>query len=173
IYLGPTLQKRIIPVFHYALQPWGYLVLGVSETVGRFTDLFATVDKKQKIFLRKQASVRLPLEVGMRGYVSEEKGDREQTGLPEPGTLAESVAGRFDLWTVASHRLLERYDLAGVIVDEMMNILQFHGNTDPYLRLPSGKASLNLLDLVREGLSLELLTAIYEAKITNMAIAKE
>lgn len=172
IYLGPALQKKIIPVFHYALQPWGYLLLGASETVGRFSDLFALIDKKHKIFLRKQAPVRLPVEAGMRRYVPEEKGARERAEVAKVGTPTE-VVGRFDLWTEASHRLMERYSLAGVIVDERLDILQFHGNTEPYLRLPSGKASLNLLDMTREGLALELQTAIYEAKISNMAVGKD
>src|SRR5665213_1123255 len=63
IYLEPTLQKRALATFHYALKPEGFLFLGASESVGQFTDLFETVDKKQKIFSRKSATLlpHLPL----------------------------------------------------------------------------------------------------------------
>ena len=56
IYFGPTLQKRVVPLLHYALRPDGYLVLGSSETVGRSTDLFAPVDRKHKIYVRRASS---------------------------------------------------------------------------------------------------------------------
>src|SRR2546427_13033565 len=53
IYLSAALQERVIPVFHYALKPTGFLKLGPSESVGRFTNLFSAVDKKHKIYARK------------------------------------------------------------------------------------------------------------------------
>src|SRR5205807_9952459 len=62
IYLGPVLQKRIMPMFHYALKTSGFLLLGSSETVGSFPDLFAPVDKKNRIYSRKAATARLAID---------------------------------------------------------------------------------------------------------------
>src|SRR5205085_2091332 len=62
IYLGPILQKRLIPIFHYALKPDGYLILGTAESVGTYSDLFAVVDKRQKVFVRKMTSGRALLD---------------------------------------------------------------------------------------------------------------
>ena len=58
IYLTPVLQKRVIPTFHYALNPNGFLVLGASETVGSFADLFGVVDPKSRIYAKKAAGLR-------------------------------------------------------------------------------------------------------------------
>ena len=58
IYLEPAMQKRVIPLFHYALNPSGMLALGSSESIGTFTDLFAQVDKKQKIFSKRVTALR-------------------------------------------------------------------------------------------------------------------
>ena len=58
IYLGPDAQERVIPTFHYALRPQGYLLLGSSESIGSATDLFAAVDKKHKIFVKKPGTRR-------------------------------------------------------------------------------------------------------------------
>ena len=55
IYLGPSLQKKAIPTFHYALKPGGFLLLGASESIGTFTELFEPVDKKFKIYSKKSA----------------------------------------------------------------------------------------------------------------------
>ena len=54
IYMGGELQKKLIPLFHYALNPGGLLFLGTSETVGEFADLFATLDRKSKLYQRKE-----------------------------------------------------------------------------------------------------------------------
>ena len=50
IYLGAVLQKKVLHTFHYALRPGGFLMLGTSETIGSYADLFALVDKKNKIY---------------------------------------------------------------------------------------------------------------------------
>ena len=54
IYMGGELQKKLIPLFHYALNPGGFLFLGTSETVGEFADLFAALDRKSKLYQRKE-----------------------------------------------------------------------------------------------------------------------
>ncbi len=53
IYMNSDLQRRVLPLFHYALQPMGYLFLGTSESVGDYADLFSPIDRKWKIFVRK------------------------------------------------------------------------------------------------------------------------
>jgi len=58
IYLGPPLQKKLLPIFHYALKPSGLLMLGSSETIGAFSDLFVLVDKKEKIYTKKPGRYR-------------------------------------------------------------------------------------------------------------------
>src|SRR5262249_59156336 len=67
IYLGPELQKRCMPVFHYALNPGGYLLLGTSETTGPAADLFTLVDRKHKIYSRKATAPAANLEFTSRG----------------------------------------------------------------------------------------------------------
>ncbi|MGX8008928.1 CheR family methyltransferase [Mesorhizobium sp. ORM8.1] len=81
IYFGPDIQNRVIPIFHYALKPSGYLFLGTSESIGQHTDLFATVDKKQRVFRAREDVLpksRLPLLVGesSRGFHSCPMGDQ-------------------------------------------------------------------------------------------------
>src|SRR5262249_48137353 len=87
IYLGPELQKRAMPIFHYALNPAGYLLLGPSETVGVFSDLFELVDKRAKIYAKKVVPGRLEIE--LRPYT----GFAEIKTL-EPARLAPSSQGR-------------------------------------------------------------------------------
>ena len=58
IYLGKESQRRAMAVFHYALQPAGFLLLGKSEAIGRFPDLFAPVDRKYKIYSKMPGPAR-------------------------------------------------------------------------------------------------------------------
>ena len=79
IYLEPSLQKKVLPTFHYALKPEGYLFLGASESIGGFTELFEPVDKKQKIFSRKPAQTRvfhLPVKLGSGARVAPDTATR-------------------------------------------------------------------------------------------------
>ena len=65
IYIQPALQKKIVPILHYALKPSGFLVLGSSESLSAFPDLFSIVDKKHKIFSKKPAASRLSYDFGL------------------------------------------------------------------------------------------------------------
>lgn len=168
IYLNLTLQKKVIPALHYALQPKGYLVLGTSETVDGFVDLFATVDKKHRIYSKKPAPSRLPVDFATRGYSLEHLAIEKGSHMPR-----DIMPPEFDVQKEANDIVLEKYAPAGVIVDANMEILQFRGHTGPYVEPVPGKASLNLLNMAREELALDLRTAINEAKTTNAPVNKE
>jgi two-component system CheB/CheR fusion protein len=168
IYLGPLLQKKVIPIFHYALNPSGYLMLGNSETIGTFSDLFGLVDKKHKIYSRKSVSARPTVDFVTRDYGME----KAETGRQAVRT-GESLWSSFDLQKEADRIILNRYAPAGVTINEDMEILQFRGRTSLFLEHAPGAASLNLLKMVREDLLIDVRTAIHEAKKRDAAVKKE
>jgi two-component system CheB/CheR fusion protein len=159
IYLAPPLQKRVIPTFHYALNPTGFLMLGSSETVGPFSDLFHVVDKKHKIYSKKQSAFRQYPHFNAADYLAGPPGEARTISQPSP-TPAE-------LQKEADRIVLGRYAPAGVLVSESLEILQFRGRTSPYLEPAPGAPSLNLLKMAREGLYVELKTALAEARNNN------
>ena len=162
IYLGPVLQKRLIPVFHYALKPNGFLLLGTSETIGA-TDLFSLVDKKYKIYARLAGVERAPLDL-----------HREEVELPHqnPRTTMEDWTD-LELAREADRIVLGKYAPAGVVIDSDFNVVQFRGRTSPYLEPPSGTATLNLLAMAREGLGPELRSALMKVRSSNIAVRRE
>jgi len=170
IYLGSVLQKRVIPIFHYGLKTSGFLVLGTSESIGTFADLFKLVDKKYKIYLRKLTSTRLPIDLVKADddYMTEKKG----IGTRMRNTSEQSPY-TFNLTKEVDALLLARYAPAGVVINNDMEIIQFRGHTDTYLSHVPGKASLNLLKMSREGLVVDLRRAIQEAQKTGMPVRKE
>jgi two-component system CheB/CheR fusion protein len=157
IYLGDALQRRVITVFHYALNPGGYLMLGRSETVGLHSDLFAVTDPRWRIFRRKPgAASRREIEYHTHPFVAPELPRRRQA--PEsPG-----VAGSGE-WE-ANRLLLERYAPPSVIIDADLRILRSRGQTSRYFELPDGEATLDALKMVRPGLLAALRAALGEAR---------
>lgn len=159
IYFGPALQKRVIPTFHYALKPDGLLLLGGSETIGGFADLFALADRRHKLYTRKPSAHRMEFELPRHGPA-------EEPAAPRPAAAPATAAG-FDYQREADRILLGKYTPPGVVVNEHLDILQFRGHTGPYLEPAAGAASLNLLKMAREGLLLELRGAINDARRHN------
>ena len=156
IYLGPVLQKKIIPIFHFALKPGGYLVLGKSEAISAFQEMFNLVDKKHKVYLKKDLPGRLPLRFSLEAYA-------ERESLPLQAIAPEDTPTGLDLAKEADRIILARFAPAGVVVDENLKILQFRGHTGPFLEPMAGEASLNLLRMVREGLRAEVGAALHQA----------
>lgn len=161
IYLGPVLQKRVIPIFHYALKPNGFLLLGSSEAIGSFGELFTAVDKKSKIYERR-LSARPPLEFPRDEALT----DREPAHRIQDWNEA-------DLLREADRIALSKYAPPGVVVDDDLNIVQFRGHTSLYLESAPGMASLNLLKMAREGLVTELRNAMLKARKDNTAVRRE
>ncbi|MCB2180518.1 MAG: PAS domain-containing protein [Desulfobulbaceae bacterium] len=155
IYLGPELQKRLIPLFHYSLKPNGILFLGSSEAIGQALDLFAVVDKKWKIYKRKSlsaAAARLGLELPVAPAIREST----QPQLPEPIRKTEELSA-FQL----VETILQQVNAPPcVIIDETSNIIYVHGRTGKYLEPAMGKVSVNILDMARPGLKMDLAAAI-------------
>ncbi len=164
IYLDGSLQKKLMPIFHYALRSQGFLVLGRSEGANEFSDLFTLIDRKGRIFAKK------PMALEERAYSTLNEWSTINTrtvALPLPASRD------FDLQKEVTRTLLADYTPPGVVVNSDLEIVQFHGHTGPYLDPVAGVASLRLLKMAREGLPLELRTAIHQAQEANKTIIKE
>jgi two-component system CheB/CheR fusion protein len=156
IYMEPELQKKVLPLFYYSLRPAGFLFLGTSESVGEFTDLFDTVDKKHRIFRRQETGLALRPPIGFLTRPSIE--EAAAMGLPEAAKREKRISVR----EVAERSLLQYYTPACAIVNEKGEVLYFHGRTGKYLEPAPGEATLNILRMAREGLRLELTTAVHK-----------
>jgi two-component system CheB/CheR fusion protein len=168
IYLGPVLQKKVIPLFHYALSSPGFLLLGTSETVGSFSDLFTLADKKHKIYAKKATATRPAFDFVIGDYGVEKVNAGRGIGKP-----SEIEYGGFDIRKETDRIILNKYSPAGITINENLEILQFRGHTGAYLEPMPGVASLNLLKMVREDLAHDVRSAIQEAKKKGANVRRE
>jgi two-component system CheB/CheR fusion protein len=169
IYLEPVLQNKIIALFHYATRPGGYLVLGTSEGVGSATNLFTTVDRTHKIFLKKTTAVRQPVSFSLN-----HPAERAEYGAVRiPSKPPESAWNYLEAQKEFDRRLLSQYSPATVFVNEDLEIIHSRGNVNRYLKLAPGRASLSILKMAREGLLLDLRNAIARAKKENVPVRKQ
>jgi two-component system CheB/CheR fusion protein len=159
IYLESTLQRKILPVFHYSLNPTGLLFLGSAESIAAASDLFTVVDKQHRIYGRKAAPLRLTLQ-GMHGTAVPERSD--------PDRVRTTFSG-IDLQRKTDLIIQSKYAPAAVVVDADLQILQFRGRTGFYLEPPSGEATLNLFRMARENLAVPLRKAIEAAGRQNIS----
>jgi two-component system CheB/CheR fusion protein len=161
IYLSQSLQKRVIPVFHYALNPNGFLMIGNTEgLVGPGSELFEIAERKQKIYRKK--AIATPLTFGFSIHMSEPHTPLDHVA-PEAKT-GEPARIATDLQRESDRLLLARYAPPSVVVNDQLEIIQTRGHTGPYLELPAGKVSMNVLKMARPGLLYELQNAVEEAK---------
>ncbi|HEY3760405.1 MAG TPA: chemotaxis protein CheB [Verrucomicrobiae bacterium] len=167
IYLGPTLQRKVMPVFHYALRPTGLLMLGASETIGAFSDLFSLTDKKAKIYSRKVAQSRPAVSFGHEMPASPRMGETE---MPPPMQVTPPIS---EVQKQADRIVLTSYSLPGVVINSNMEVLQFRGRTGLFLEHAHGEATLNLLRMAREGLMPELRAAVAKTIKQNVRVRQE
>ncbi len=165
IYLGGVLQKKVLQIFHYALNPEGFLMLGTSESIGSHADLFAMVDRKSKIYTKKSIASRINYEFNTRTYHADD------SPPPYPREAPRSSAAGYQ--QEADQLVLNQYGPPGVVINLDMEILSFRGATGPYLNPAPGSASLNLLKLVRQELSVELRSAIHKARKEQITVRQE
>src|SRR6185312_9662432 len=164
IYLGPVLQKKVMPIFHYSLQPGGYLMLGSSETIGSFANLFTLSDKKNKIYCKLETQTRPEMD-----FFPTQAADVAETRQLAP----KEEISQFDLQRRTDEILLSQYTPGGVVVNARLEVLHFRGKTGYYIEPAPGTASLNLLKMVREELVVDLRTAFAQAVKTNLPVRKD
>lgn len=157
IYMGPELQRRVLPLFHYALKPSGFLFLGTSETVGTADDLFDAVDRKLKIYRRREDSVARAQLFGLPAGTS---------AIPAtfPTAVAPVIREKPDIGELARRAIIREFTPAFVVVDPDNQIVYFHGPTGKFLEPPSGTPSLDVLQMAKEGLRGALRTVLHRAR---------
>jgi len=164
IYFGSDLQKKIIPLFHYALVPGGFLFLGTSETIGEFGDLFSTLDRKAKLYQRKE------------DFVAAQRLARFTPPLTSldialPKTAGKTAAIKPSLRKLTEEALLQQVAPAAALVNAQGDILYLHGRTGLYLEPAPGETGVsNILKMAREGLRQELTLALHKIVRANEMI---
>lgn len=163
IYLESALQERVFATFHYALRSEGLLLVGPAETVGSSTALFSPLDEPHRIYSRKAKS-------GPPALLTS-RGDVRPFRLAGERPVQRPKAGS-DISREVDRMLLARFGPAGVLVDAGLRVIEFRGDTGPFLDHGQGKASLELEHLLRRGLLMDLRLAIDEARRTQLPVRK-
>jgi two-component system, chemotaxis family, CheB/CheR fusion protein len=169
IYLEPVLQNKVISFFHYATRPGGFLVLGSSEGLGTASDLFAPVDRAYKIFSRKPAQGRQVVTFSLQSDPTRTYYNPARIPAKQPDAPPNFV----DMQKEFDRKLLTQYVPATVFIGEDDEILHTRGNVNGYLKLAPGRASLNLLKMVLDGLQFDLRSALARARKDNRAVKKQ
>jgi two-component system, chemotaxis family, CheB/CheR fusion protein len=170
IYLSPVLQKKVIPIFHYALKPNGFLLVGNTEgLLGSGAEIFDLVDRKSKIYQKKAVPSPVTFGLTVSAHMSTEKGQER----PQRSKDEDPAKTPVDVQREADRLLLSKYVPSAVVVNDDLEILQTRGRTNRYLELPAGRASLNLLKMARPGLLYELRALLEKARKSAVPISKE
>lgn len=165
IYFGPEVQNQVIPTFHYALKPGGYLFLGTSENVSQFTDLFTPIDKKNRVFQSRDAPAvapRVPLMV---------------SSVRPGGSSIDQAAGKMPTGSVLRQtvemQVLHAFSPAHVVVNRDGDVIFYSARTGKYLEPTAGLPNRQLLAMTRKPLRLELRTILREAMETQSRVVRD
>ncbi|HEY2397124.1 MAG TPA: CheR family methyltransferase [Rudaea sp.] len=165
IYLDSSLQQKLLPILHYSLQPVGFLWLGTSETIGSFRELFDVQDARNKVYVKKAGTARASIRIPHRVVVP---------ALPRIERPSEVLFGAVnDPQREADRILLARHAPPGVVINTELEIIQFRGDTSPYLTPAPGRATLNLLKMLREGLIMAVRAAAHRAMAERSTVHQQ
>ena len=170
IYLAPELQKKLIPLFHYTLNPGGILFLGSAETVGSFTGLFGSLEGKMRLYRRLEGGVgaaHIDFPAAFSTKPAPLPGDGPGEGYHPP--MASSTTPNLQM--LADHVLVQRFSPAAVLASDKGDILYISGRTGKYLEPAVGRANMNLFAMAREGLRLDLASAFSTALREERVVA--
>lgn len=161
IYLETELQNRLIPIFHYALKFGSVLFLSPSESTGNHTELFTSLNRKWKFYLSTNSASSS--RILMTSPMTWAKGSSDKA----PEVMMKKIKEP-NLTELARRLLIQFFAPASVITDPKGELIYVHGDTGKYLRPGPGQASLNVIEMAREGLEIQLRTAIHAAGDQNM-----
>jgi two-component system CheB/CheR fusion protein len=165
IYFDAGLQAKLMPLFHYSLLPGGVMLLGSSETIGRFSDLFEPIDAKSRLYLRLKSRSK-----GLRGYLMTEFPPLNQKTEDLPVISANPVNIPDTLQSAANELLLQSFSPAAVVVNASGDITYISGRTGKYLEPAAGKANWNFHSMIREGLRAPVSEALLKAPSMSESI---
>ena len=158
IYLTPEIQKRLIALFHYALNPEGFLFLGNSETLGSMVEVFDVIDNKNKIFKKKEIPSYKKNGINIfPPLVDRFKVKNYEVKQKEVISLQELI----------QQELLNTFSPPSIIIDDKNKILYFHGQTNKFFDPPKGIAKMDVISMAKESLKVELSTSIRKARLKN------
>ena len=170
IYMDTELQKKLIPLFHFALKPSGILFLGTSEGIGDFSTLFNVLDRKVKFYQRKEQYSgankntlgRVPPPLFDTGLMPVANNVKAQSN---------AVAVKMSLKELTEQTLLQKIAPASALVNERGDILYLHGRTGMYLEMSAGEVGINnILKMSREGLRRDLTSTLLAAVKTKTTV---
>lgn len=158
VYFGSELQKKLIHLFHFSLKQPGILVIGSSETIGNFIDLFDPLDKKHKIFRR------IPSEISSQSLL-QFPNSRTFPKMPVPKTDDQRKSSSNMTDAKLLKTILAQSEIPScIIVDDTAEKIYIHGRTGRYLEPAERKASLNLLKMAHPSIETALSKAFRRTK---------
>ena len=168
IYMEQDLQKKLLPLFHYCLNPGGILFLGSAETIGHSNNLFETIDGKSRIFRQLSKGVRsIPLDFPA-AFNHTSLPILANKDLQQPHNTSE-----VNLQVMTDQVLLNHYAPAAVLTNENGDIIYINGRTGKYLEPAAGKANWNIFAMAREGIRFELTTLFSNAITKKSSVSKK
>lgn len=153
IYLDVETQKKLLPLFHYALNPGGYLFLGSAETLSSHSELFTPVDGKLRLFKCEKNASRQDSVLFPTSFIP------IMPGLPKEPTVVKPE----NIQSFAEKLLLRKYSPPAVLVNDKGDIIYTSARTGKYLEPPVGKANLNIFAMARDGLRRDLYSTFQRA----------
>ena len=163
IYFKPALQRALLPLFHYSLRPGGVLLLGNSESLGRFDGQFESADPKLRIYNRPKA---VPANRAPSFPVRPLAGSplAKESRVPDRQTPA------VNLQATADQLLLQNFSPPAVLVNDRGDILYINGRTGQYLEPAAGKANWNIHVMARGELRAALSAALLQASTRHESV---
>jgi len=161
IYFSAVLQEKLLPLFQYALNPHGLLLLGSAESIGNFGYLFTPLDPKIRLYQRIDNPLPKPeVDFLNKNFIT----------MPAVRQVVDDAGLPANLQQLMDRTLLEQYAPAAVLVNAEGDILYFSGHTGKYLEPSAGKVNMNIYAMAREGLRQELTGSIRLALQHNTAV---
>jgi len=166
IYLNPGLQRQIIPLFHYALRPGGCLFLGLSENVAKHNDLFRSLDRKNRLFQRRDLVSRP--KVPLRQFLPHSRQDTPTSEASQNALLDSS-----GLMLKVVSTIVEQFTPAYVIVNGSGEALYFSAGTGKYLQAAAGPPTRDIVAMARPGLRADLRAALHGARHSGQQVVRD
>jgi two-component system, chemotaxis family, CheB/CheR fusion protein len=162
IYFNQSLQNRVVPLFHYVLNPNGFLFLGKSESINQYSDLFSPVSKRWRVFERREV-------VGTAGFAFKHR------QMPNFQLKAAKIGKKPEMTINDAMRdaVLNTFGQPAVLIDDRLQVVCFRGDTSPFLRPPEGEVNLDILQMARDNVRLDLRTLVHRCSRQGGAEASQ